>query len=215
MSGIAFTATPLNAKSFWSTTTVPQNSGADEASAVTLGLRFSSDVAGVVTGVRFYKGFNNTGTHVGTLWNSAGAALATVTFANETYSGWQEASFASPVSISPNTQYVISYFAPVAHYALSVGYDWAGVRASPLRLSASPSVYIYGSTNAYPISTWYNSNYFVDVVFVPSATTATYSISGVVSGSTATLSLSGPKTGTVTTDSTGTFTSPAYPRAFT
>ena len=39
-------------------------------SAVELGVKFRSDVAGYITGIRFYKGAGNTGTHVGHLWTT-------------------------------------------------------------------------------------------------------------------------------------------------
>ena len=67
--------------------------------------------------VRFYKGANNTGTHVGNLWTSGGALLATATFTGETASGWQQVSFATPVQVTANTVYVASYFAPNGRYA--------------------------------------------------------------------------------------------------
>ena len=60
----------------------------------------------------------NTGTHVGRLWSSAGQLLAQATFTNETASGWQQVSFATPVAIKANTVYVVSYHAPVGRYAL-------------------------------------------------------------------------------------------------
>ena len=44
------------------------------ASRVELGLRFTPTVDGFVTGVRFYKGAGNTGTHVGSLWSRQRAA---------------------------------------------------------------------------------------------------------------------------------------------
>jgi hypothetical protein len=71
---------------------------AADANAVELGVRFQSDVAGVISGIRFYKGSTNTGTHTGTLWSNTGTKLATATFTNETASGWQEVSFATPVA---------------------------------------------------------------------------------------------------------------------
>ena len=57
-------------------------------------MKFRSDVDGFVTGIRFYKGSQNTGTHVGSLWTTSGQRLATATFTNETTSGWQEVTFA-------------------------------------------------------------------------------------------------------------------------
>ena len=40
-----------------------------------------------ITGVRFYKGPNNTGTHTGTLWSADGTQLATGTFTGESTPG--------------------------------------------------------------------------------------------------------------------------------
>ena len=69
-------------------------------------------MAGTITGIRFYKGAGNVGTHIGSLWNSSGALLASATFANETANGWQQVNFSTPVPISPNTTYVAGYLAP-------------------------------------------------------------------------------------------------------
>ena len=191
--------------SFWTSSTTPSTPEASDAASITLGLKFYSDVAGSVTGVRFYKGPNNTGLHVGTLWSNTGAKLATVTFSGETASGWQQANFSSPISIAPNTPYVISYFAPYGAYAVDKPYSWSTLSAGSLHVSgSSPGVFAYGS-NVFPTSSWYNSNYWVDVVFSPSSnsTPTTYSISGTVSGSPATLTLSGATSGSTTTDSSG------------
>ena len=80
-------------------------------------MKFQSDIAGTVTGVRFYKGVGNTGTHTGNLWTADGTLLSSVVFTNETASGWQEMSFAGPVVIAADTTYVVSYYAPDGHYA--------------------------------------------------------------------------------------------------
>ncbi len=42
-------------------------------------------------GTRFYKDAGETGPHTGTVWSSSGTVLATVAFASETASGWQQA----------------------------------------------------------------------------------------------------------------------------
>ena len=59
--------------------------------------------------MRFYKGPQNTGTHVADLWTATGTLLATATFTNETASGWQQVNFSSPVAITAGTTYVASY----------------------------------------------------------------------------------------------------------
>src|SRR5689334_9098070 len=81
----------------------PNHPADNDTAAVQLGMKFTSSVAGRVTGVRFYKSAGNTGTHVGALWTAGGTRLASVTFTGETAAGWQSASFSSPVAISANT----------------------------------------------------------------------------------------------------------------
>ena len=76
---------------------------------VEVGVKFSSDTAGFIAGVRFYKSVNNTGTHIGNLWSSTGTLLGRATFVNEGASGWQEVRFGAPVAIAANTTYVASY----------------------------------------------------------------------------------------------------------
>ena len=90
----------------------------NDPGAVEVGVKFRSDSDGFVSGVRFFKGAGNTGTHVGNLWSASGTLLATATFSAESASGWQQVSFSSPVAITANTTYVASYFAPNGHYAV-------------------------------------------------------------------------------------------------
>ena len=92
----------------WSSTTTPLVLSVNDNNPVEVGVKFTSDQAGSILGVRFYKGPSNLGTHVGHLWTSTGALLATKTFSNETASGWQEVSFDIPVAINANTTYVAS-----------------------------------------------------------------------------------------------------------
>ena len=165
------------------TSTVFGNSApitADEpdTASVELGMKFRSDIAGTVTGVRFYKSVNNVGVHTGSLWSSTGTMLGTVTFANETASGWQQASFGSPVAITAGTTYVVSYHAPNGHYAADSGYfTTTGVYNSPLYalrtgVNGANGVYRYGSTSVFPNQTFSASNYWVDVVLGTQATNA-------------------------------------------
>jgi len=143
--------------------------GADKA--VELGVKFRSDSNGTVTGIRFYKASTNTGTHVGNLWSSSGTKLATVTFTNETASGWQQMNFSTPVAITANTVYVVSYHTNVGHYSADQNYFTSkGVDNAPLHaladgVSGVNGVYAYGSTSKFPSSGWKSSNYWVDVVF--------------------------------------------------
>ncbi|GAA1935188.1 hypothetical protein GCM10009797_30720 [Nocardioides hwasunensis] len=134
-----------------------------DRSAVTLGVRFSSQVDGTVSAIRFYKGPNNTGTHTGTLWSATGTQLATGTFTGETTSGWQTLTFAQPVSITKNTEYVASYRASVGRYSATPnGFAAGNLSRAPLQVATSSGAYTYGA--GFPSSSS-PTNYLVDVVF--------------------------------------------------
>ena len=156
----------------WPTSAVPGVVDGGPDNAVQLGVKFRSDVAGTIQGIRFYKGAGNTGTHVASLWSSTGTRLATATFTNETASGWQEVSFATPVSITANTTYVASYHTTTGHYSSNTNYFTAGVDNPPLHALASAGsggngVYRYGTNRTFPNQTYTAANYWVDVSFQP------------------------------------------------
>ena len=160
--------------SIWSPTTTPGTLEDPDGNAVEIGLKFRSDLAGYVTGVRFYKGPANTGTHLGHLWTDTGSLLATVKFAGETSSGWQQAHFPAPVPIQANRTYIISYHAPAGHYSSDSGYfKTSGMHKDPLHALANGTdgpngVYAYGSS-AFPNQSYNAANYWVDVVFKTAA----------------------------------------------
>jgi hypothetical protein len=160
----------------WGSNAVPSSADNGPDSPVEVGVKFTSSSNGTITGVRFYKSNANTGTHVGNLWSSTGALLASATFTNETGSGWQQVNFSSPVAIAANTTYVASYHATVGHYSADLGFfSTSGANNPPLQALASSmnggnGVYMYGSNSSFPNNTYDGANYWVDVVF--SATTA-------------------------------------------
>nr|WP_246378118.1 DUF4082 domain-containing protein [Nocardioides ginsengisegetis] len=139
--------------------------------AIELGVAFSSAVNGTVTQIRFYKATANTGTHTGSLWSSSGTRLATVTFTNETASGWQTATFSTPVPIVAGQTYVASYYAPKGHYSSTPNFFKNGAwKAAPLTAPATTNGrYRYATGGGFPTTTNKSTNYFVDVVFRPTA----------------------------------------------
>ena len=172
--------TPTSANyTFWSATAVPSVVDAGPDNAVELGVKFRADSSGYITGIRFYKGGANTGTHVGNLWSSTGTLLANATFTSETASGWQQATFSTPVAITANTVYVASYHSNNGHFSSDQTYfTGKGVDNGPLHalangVSGSNGVYAYGTTSAFPTQTWNTSNYWVDVVFSTTAPAST------------------------------------------
>jgi len=157
--------------SIWNASVVPAGPLDDgDPASVELGTKFRADVDGFVTAVRFYKGSLNTGTHTGSLWNSSGTRLGTVTFGGETASGWQQANFPTSIPITANTTYIVSYHAPNGHYTGTDGYFNNGVDNPPLHalrdgVDGANGLYSYSTNSVFPTSTFNAENYWVDVVF--------------------------------------------------
>lgn len=148
--------------SLMESTTTPAFSDAGDRDATTLGVKFTSSVNGYVKGLRYYRDAANTGTHVGKLWAGDGTELSSVTF-EDSGTGWQQASFSSPVEVTAGTTYVAGYYAPNGHYSADVGAFSQPMVNTPLASVGSGSVYRYGS--GFPDQTFMGTNYYVDVLF--------------------------------------------------
>jgi hypothetical protein len=169
------TVVPVNANpqfSIWSNSATPSVLDDGGTSPTEVGVKFTTDTSGFVSGIRFYKSMANTGTHVGNLWTSSGQLLATATFAGETASGWQSVYFASPILLTANTTYVASYHTDTGHtsndqsYFVNAGVDNAPLHALSSTAGAGNGVSLLTTTSAFPTVSATNSNYWVDVVFM-------------------------------------------------
>lgn len=156
-------------ETLFSGTTTPQHPVDADVQAVELGVRFQVTTRGTITGVRYYGTAENTGPHTGSLWSSGGTRLATATFPESDGIGWQRVSFASPVHISPGRTYVASYRAPSGHYVDDPDGFSQGLTRGDILTSPGAGVYAYGDVVGFPTRNWRNSNYYVDVTFVPDA----------------------------------------------
>jgi hypothetical protein len=160
--------------SFWAGTVHPGHI-AGGTKPIELGLRFSSSAAGSVTGVRFYKGAGNTGTHTGHLWDTNGKALASATFSKETATGWQTVTFSKAVAISAGHEYIVSYYSPKGHFAYDSAY-FKGKKlvtkalTAPAATTGKPNGIFHNGASGFPASSsTHDYNYGVDVVFRPNA----------------------------------------------
>jgi hypothetical protein len=124
---------------------------------------------------------------VGNLWipnemdPTQGTLLGSVTFTNETDSGWQPAFFQAPIRITAHTTYVVSYFVPFTperNYALDPGFFASGeIVKDPLRAlqdsdAEGNGVFRYSDSGGLfpnetpPATSQFNApNYWVDVIF--------------------------------------------------
>jgi hypothetical protein len=178
----------------------PVTVDSNDGNAVEVGMKFTSDTNASMTGVRFYKSAANTGTHIGSLWTATGTRLAQVTFTNETASGWQSATFSSPVAITAGTTYVVSYLAPQGRYSAETAGLSSAINNASLHgvgNATSPNgVYLYGSASAFPTNSYNASNYFVDVMVAIPVPGAPSTVSAAAAGqSSATVLWSAPSTG--------------------
>ena len=179
MFGVILPALPAAAScssscSVWNPATQPTGQTVfTEPTGVELGLKFTSDVPGFVTALRFYKDPAMTGTHLGHLWDTSGAKLAEATY-SETSSGWQQVSLSTPVAITASTTYITSLFVPDGHYVATAGppagpTPWPYPSDNP-PLHGTGGIYAdpASAPGAFPVTTSLNAaNYWVDIVFQP------------------------------------------------
>ena len=81
----------------WDNSATPASVGNNDGLPIDYGVKFRTDVDGSISGFRFYKSPGDNGTHTGHLWDTNGNLLASMTFTNETASGWQQVDLSSPV----------------------------------------------------------------------------------------------------------------------
>ncbi len=168
-------ALPLSARAdtLFSTSDVPAAAYNDQPTEV--GTVFWPTVNGKVTAIRFYKESGDTGPHTGNLWDYVSQAnLGTVTFSNETASGWQQQTLSTPVTLVANHVYVVSYHTTLRYGATSqyfaVQHTSGSLIAPANAENGGNGVYIHGSSSAFPSKTYNGTNYFADLVFNPAGT---------------------------------------------
>lgn len=142
----------------------------DNTTGIELGMKFKSNVNGYISAVRFYKGSLSNGTFTGHIWASNGNSLAVATLNVSSGSGWQQINLSTPLAITANTTYVVSYHSPSGYYPITNPSFSSAFINGPLRGLANGEdgpngVYNYTATPAFPSSNYQSSNYWVDVVF--------------------------------------------------
>lgn len=145
-----------------------------DTGAITLGVKFLSAQPGKVLGIRFYRGATNRHGYVVKLFADGGRLLAATKTWKDTcvVPCWEQVNFASPVSLAANTTYVAAYYASSGRYAadkfgLTVAHSAGSLTAPASGAIGGNGVYTYST--GFPKETWVNTNYYVDVAFMPSA----------------------------------------------
>jgi len=149
------------------TTQTPAKVGQNDNTNYELGMKFTSDQAGQITAIRYWKDASETGPHFGHIWADNGGELAGVTFTNETASGWQTGNLTSPFTVEANEVYTVSVNINSTYVSTSSGLAGT-ITNGPLSTVADGSNGVFGTIGTFPTSSFQNANYFRDVVFAPS-----------------------------------------------
>ena len=132
-----------------------------------LGMQFTTATNGQIQAIRYYKSPSETGTHIGKIWSSTGELLTSVTFDNETASGWQEQTLETPLTVLASQTYIVSVNANDYYSSTPGGFD------NPISnddISTPVGAGIYNETiGVFPNTTFNNENYYRDIVFSPTA----------------------------------------------
>ena len=169
--GVAVTVDQPLTRTLFTGNEIPAVQTDVDPNGVNLGVKFVATQAGSIVGMKFYKGLLDTGDHVGSLWSSTGTLLASATFTNESVGGWQTVIFSNPVTVTGGTTYVISYHSN-GHYADTAGFFADAYGNGPLSVAGNASgtgnsYFAYGNASAFPSNSAGGTNYWVDVLYLP------------------------------------------------
>jgi hypothetical protein len=133
-----------------------------------LGVKVTVDAPMTVSAVRWYKDPLETGTHQAHIWTAGGVLLAQTGFPAETASGWQEQALTNPLALQPGSVYIISVGVNAFYGATQFGLA-APISSGPLHTVADGTNGVFaGTAGLFPDQHFSSSNYFVDLVVVPS-----------------------------------------------
>jgi hypothetical protein len=145
----------------WPNSTVPAVAIDPDGRPIVVGTEFTPGSDGKITAARFYQANDDARSESATLWSAEGGTLATVSIPSGP-SGWREVRFDSPVSVTADRNYVISYRASDGIHASSAPPITRGNTIKSGWLTAFRSVFTTG--DGIPDQPG-DANYFVDVVF--------------------------------------------------
>ncbi|MBL0334033.1 MAG: DUF4082 domain-containing protein [Chitinophagaceae bacterium] len=144
-----------------------------------LGMKFHASVNGTISGIRFYKTGTDVLNYTGSIWlNGNTTALATGAYTSDNTNGWKQIDFASPVSITAGTTYIVSYFSPSPGYYAYTANGLAAPFTNSL-LTAESSCYNQPGTG-YPASPSV-AKYWVDPVFTSATAISVFNLTDISS----------------------------------
>lgn len=143
-----------------------------------LGMHFRTSVTGNIIAAKFWKLPGMGGVHIWELYTGTGTRLAQVTFTGETASGWQQQNLTSPVTLTPNTDYICAVLYSDFVFPIYIGgltntitngpltvlgaaaAAAAGINGTSVAANSTPGVPVFPAN---PVTD--NHNFSVDFVF--------------------------------------------------
>jgi Ca2+-binding RTX toxin-like protein len=147
-----------------------------------LGMKFTTLKDGEIVALRYYRGAADAGdtdTRELNLWSANGTELAEVTVTSAPgATGWQTVALPTPVQVTANTGYVVSY-GTTQNYANTPNQFSGPMTNADGTISVPGAAGVFNEEqgtattgpDSFPTATWNNSNYWADVIFKPSTVT--------------------------------------------
>ena len=174
---VTVTDTVESGSNVFASTDVPSATDTSDPTDYELGMRFTTNVAGSITELRYFRAAADAGdtdTRVMNLWSGNGTLLGSASVTSTAgQSGWQVATLSTPILVQADATYVVSY-GTTQNYAYTPNYFSTG-HSGPdglLTTGANSGVFADGTPGVFPTATWNASNYWADVTFVPGAANA-------------------------------------------
>ena len=130
-----------------------------------LGTKIVATAPAQLLAIRYYRDSSETGTHIGRVWSSTGTLLASVTFQNETSSGWQQQALTTPLPLTVGQTYVVSI--GINAYFVMTNFGLQNqLTNGPISTDVSDGKngVIGSSAGVFPTASWQSSSYYVDAV---------------------------------------------------
>jgi hypothetical protein len=156
---------PVIGEGLWDDNQVPAMLTDPDRAATQLGVKFTANVDGTISGVSFFRGPAATNADSVKLWTASGQLVASATTGDKSTTGWIDVKFASPVAVSAGETYVATYYAPTGQYSVTENYFKNGFSTGEISVPVNGGVFGYGSASTFPTASYQSSNYWVDLMF--------------------------------------------------
>ncbi|BBH22100.1 hypothetical protein Back11_34450 [Paenibacillus baekrokdamisoli] len=139
-----------------------------------LGTKFKTSMDGIITKVRIYTNAVENGDHAVRIWRVSDSSIVSGPYTWNITSGtvgWREFTLPTPLSINANTEYIVDVSNSTDKYYAWSDYGFNSPINNGNLITYAGSGVFSTTLGSIPTSTYHNSNYFRDIVFVQNGDT--------------------------------------------